>query len=236
MLDRGRGPAGNPGRHRGGAWRRRRVSRRPGRRDLRADGACPAPASRPCCAPSTASVRSPAARCWCRTARARSTWPAAIAATLRRMRMERIAMVFQQFALLPWRTVHENVSFGLELRGGNRAERDAIVAEKLKLVDLDRWGDKFVHELSRRHAAARRPRPRACHRFRHPADGRALLGPRPADPGASAGRIARPAAPARQDDPVRQPRSQRGPQARQAYRDHGGRPDRSSSARPRRSS
>ena len=70
------------------------------------------------------------------------------AATLRRMRMERISMVFQQFALLPWRTVHENVSFGLELRGGNRAERDAIVAEKLKLVDLDRWGDKFVHELS----------------------------------------------------------------------------------------
>ena len=70
------------------------------------------------------------------------------AATLRRMRMERIAMVFQQFALLPWRTVNENVSFGLELRGGNRAERDAIVAEKLKLVDLDRWGDKFVHELS----------------------------------------------------------------------------------------
>ena len=69
-------------------------------------------------------------------------------ATLRRMRMERIAMVFQQFALLPWRTVHENVSFGLELRGGNRAERDTIVAEKLKLVDLDRWGDKFVHELS----------------------------------------------------------------------------------------
>ncbi len=70
------------------------------------------------------------------------------AATLRRMRMERIAMVFQQFALLPWRTVQENVSFGLELRGMNRAERDAVVAEKLKLVDLDRWRDRFVHELS----------------------------------------------------------------------------------------
>ena len=70
------------------------------------------------------------------------------AATLRRMRMQHIAMVFQQFALLPWRTVHENVSFGLELRGTNRAERDALVAEKLKLVDLDRWADKFVHELS----------------------------------------------------------------------------------------
>ena len=70
------------------------------------------------------------------------------AATLRRMRMERIAMVFQQFALLPWRTVHENVSFGLELRGMNRAERDAVVDEKLKLVDLDHWQGRFVHELS----------------------------------------------------------------------------------------
>ena len=70
------------------------------------------------------------------------------AATLRRMRMERIAMVFQQFALLPWRTVRENVSFGLELRGMGRAERDAVVDEKLKLVDLDRWRDRFVHELS----------------------------------------------------------------------------------------
>ena len=70
------------------------------------------------------------------------------AATLRRMRMEGIAMVFQQVALLPWRTVHENVSFGLELRGLGRAERDAIVEEKLKLVDLDRWRDRFVHELS----------------------------------------------------------------------------------------
>ena len=70
------------------------------------------------------------------------------AATLRRMRMQHIAMVFQQFALLPWRTVHENVSFGLELRGTNRAERDALVADKLRLVDLDGWADRFVHELS----------------------------------------------------------------------------------------
>ena len=69
-------------------------------------------------------------------------------ATLRRMRMQHIAMVFQQFALLPWRTVHENVSFGLELRGTGRAERDALVAEKLRLVDLDRWAGSFVHELS----------------------------------------------------------------------------------------
>ena len=70
------------------------------------------------------------------------------AATLRRMRMERIAMVFQQFALLPWRTVHENVSLGLELRGGDRTERNAIVQKQLELVDLDRWANRYVHELS----------------------------------------------------------------------------------------
>src|ERR1700677_3191857 len=36
---------------------------------------------------------------------------------LRRVRRERVAMVFQQFGLLPWRTVRDNVGFGLELRG-----------------------------------------------------------------------------------------------------------------------
>ena len=70
------------------------------------------------------------------------------AATLRRLRMSRIAMVFQQFALLPWRTVEENVGLGLELRGLGREERTAIVEEKLKLVGLDPWKDKYAHELS----------------------------------------------------------------------------------------
>ena len=70
------------------------------------------------------------------------------AATLRRLRMSRIAMVFQQFALLPWRTVEENVGLGLELRGLGREERSAIVEEKLKLVGLDPWKDKYAHELS----------------------------------------------------------------------------------------
>ena len=70
------------------------------------------------------------------------------AKTLRRLRMNRISMVFQQFALLPWRTVHENVGLGLELSGMNKAERDAIVDEKLKLVNLEQWRDKFAHELS----------------------------------------------------------------------------------------
>ena len=70
------------------------------------------------------------------------------AATLRRMRTSRVAMVFQQFALLPWRTVAENVGLGLELRGMEKAERTRIVAEKLKLVQLDQWADKYAHELS----------------------------------------------------------------------------------------
>jgi glycine betaine/proline transport system ATP-binding protein len=69
-------------------------------------------------------------------------------ATLRFMRTRRIAMVFQQFALLPWRTVRENVGLGLELRGVGTAERNRIVDEKLKLVALDKWADKYARELS----------------------------------------------------------------------------------------
>lgn len=70
------------------------------------------------------------------------------AQTLRRLRTSRVAMVFQQFALLPWRTVAENVGLGLELRGTPKAEREKIVAEKLELVGLGKWARKYAHELS----------------------------------------------------------------------------------------
>ena len=67
---------------------------------------------------------------------------------LRKIRRECVAMVFQQFALLPWRTVAENVGFGLELAGVPEAERKARVDRQLKLVHLDQWAGKYAHELS----------------------------------------------------------------------------------------
>ena len=67
---------------------------------------------------------------------------------LRRLRRERIAMVFQQFALLPWRSVADNVGLGLELRGEPTASRKKIVAEQLELVGLSQWADRDVGELS----------------------------------------------------------------------------------------
>jgi|TARA_R110002072_G_scaffold49277_17_gene134004 glycine betaine/proline transport system ATP-binding protein len=70
------------------------------------------------------------------------------AQTLRTLRTTRVAMVFQQFALLPWRTVRENVGFGLELRGLSKIERRTIVDEKLDIVGLGQWADKYAHELS----------------------------------------------------------------------------------------
>ncbi len=67
---------------------------------------------------------------------------------LRHIRRHRIAMVFQQFGLLPWRTVRENVAFGLELRGTPRPEITRIVDERLALVGLDAWADRYAGELS----------------------------------------------------------------------------------------
>ncbi len=67
---------------------------------------------------------------------------------LRKLRRHRIGMVFQQFGLLPWRTVADNVGFGLELAGMPKGERAAKVEEQLKLVGLTGWGEKYVHELS----------------------------------------------------------------------------------------
>src|SRR5687768_7636609 len=69
--------------------------------------------------------------------------------TLRRLRRNRISMVFQQFGLMPWLTVRDNVGFGLDIRGLARAERDRVVDEKIKLVRLDKFANKFRSEERR---------------------------------------------------------------------------------------
>ncbi len=70
------------------------------------------------------------------------------AKALRDLRMHTVSMVFQQFGLLPWRTVADNVGFGLELAGVDEKEREARVAEQLELVNLSQWADRKVNELS----------------------------------------------------------------------------------------
>jgi glycine betaine/proline transport system ATP-binding protein len=69
-------------------------------------------------------------------------------AELKMMRTKRIAMVFQKFALMPWLTVRENISFGLEMQNRPEAERRKLVDEKLELVGLAQWRNKRPDELS----------------------------------------------------------------------------------------
>ena len=70
------------------------------------------------------------------------------AADLRRLRSEKIGMVFQHVAIFPHRTVRDNVAFGLEIRGVDRERRRAIADEKLALVRLAGWGERYPEELS----------------------------------------------------------------------------------------
>ncbi|MGB1009585.1 MAG: quaternary amine ABC transporter ATP-binding protein [Thiolinea sp.] len=67
---------------------------------------------------------------------------------LQQFRNEKISMVFQNFALLPHRSVLDNVAMPLEIRKMNKNERLRRAAHMLKTVELDAWGNKFAHELS----------------------------------------------------------------------------------------
>ncbi len=69
-------------------------------------------------------------------------------ATLLHMRSKRISMVFQNFALMPWLSVVDNVAFGLEMQGMGKTERRKKAMEQLKMVSLDQWADKLPSELS----------------------------------------------------------------------------------------
>jgi NitT/TauT family transport system ATP-binding protein len=58
-------------------------------------------------------------------------------------------VVFQDFAqLFPWRTALGNVTFGLEMKGMGKAEREAIALEQLKLVKLEKFAAAYPHHLS----------------------------------------------------------------------------------------
>jgi NitT/TauT family transport system ATP-binding protein len=58
------------------------------------------------------------------------------------------AMVFQEFALFPWRTVQANVEFGLEEAGHPAAARRAIARRFIDLTGLDGFERKYPHQLS----------------------------------------------------------------------------------------
>jgi NitT/TauT family transport system ATP-binding protein len=58
------------------------------------------------------------------------------------------AVVFQQFALFPWKTVFDNVVLGLRNKGISREERGKRVADALKLMGLEGYEAAFPHQLS----------------------------------------------------------------------------------------
>jgi NitT/TauT family transport system ATP-binding protein len=57
-------------------------------------------------------------------------------------------MVFQEYALFPWMTVEQNVSFGLEIKGQPRAQIAARVAELLKMLSLEDFAKRYPKDLS----------------------------------------------------------------------------------------
>lgn len=60
----------------------------------------------------------------------------------------KVGMVFQEYSLFPWRTVIDNIAFGLEMKGIGRDERYRIAGQYLDLVNLSQFRDNYPSELS----------------------------------------------------------------------------------------
>jgi NitT/TauT family transport system ATP-binding protein len=58
------------------------------------------------------------------------------------------SIVFQEYAIFPWKTVIDNVAFGLQMRGILRSERQEIALDWLRKVGLVKFADSYPHQLS----------------------------------------------------------------------------------------
>ena len=67
---------------------------------------------------------------------------------LREVRRQKMGMVFQKFALFPFRTIIENIEYGLEVQGIAKAERREKAITSLELVGLKGYDTKYPNELS----------------------------------------------------------------------------------------
>ncbi len=65
-----------------------------------------------------------------------------------KLNTDKLAMVFQNFAVFPWLTVHKNIEFGLKMSGVAEKERKPIVLEKIKEVGLVGFDKNYPKELS----------------------------------------------------------------------------------------
>ena len=68
--------------------------------------------------------------------------------SLQELRNKKIGMVFQNFALMPHRSVVDNIAMPLEIRGISKNNRLDSANKILDIVELQGWGNKFAHELS----------------------------------------------------------------------------------------
>lgn len=58
------------------------------------------------------------------------------------------AVVFQQFALFPWKSVYDNIDFGLRAKGLAKPERDSIISHYISLMKLNGYESAYPHQLS----------------------------------------------------------------------------------------